>query len=98
MTKLDKETLIDLTKLCRINCSEEELETLLSNLQSILGYIDQMEEVDTEGVPVCNYVSDEIESVARKDEPDQSLDRKTFLDNSPSHVGGMIRVPTVIKF
>ncbi|WP_316357358.1 Asp-tRNA(Asn)/Glu-tRNA(Gln) amidotransferase subunit GatC [Candidatus Neptunichlamydia sp. REUL1] len=98
MTKLDKETLIDLTKLCRINCSEEELETLLNNLQSILGYIDQMEEVDTEGVPVCNHVSEEMESVTREDEPDQSLDRKTFLDNSPSHVGGMIRVPTVIKF
>jgi aspartyl-tRNA(Asn)/glutamyl-tRNA(Gln) amidotransferase subunit C len=98
VTKLDKETLIDLTKLCRINCSEEELETLLNNLQSILGYIDQMEEVDTEGVPVCNHVSEEMESVTREDEPDQSLDRKTFLDNSPSHVGGMIRVPTVIKF
>jgi len=98
VTKLDKETLIDLTKLCRINCSKEELETLLKNLQSILGYIDQMEEVDTEGVPVCNHVSEEMESVTREDEPDQSLDRKTFLDNSPSHVGGMIRVPTVIKF
>ncbi len=98
MTKLDKETLIDLTKLCRINCSEEELETLLENLQSILRYIDQMEEVDTEDVPVCNHVGEEMESVMRKDEPDQSLDRKTFLDNSPSHVGGMIRVPTVIKF
>ncbi|QVL54894.1 MAG: Asp-tRNA(Asn)/Glu-tRNA(Gln) amidotransferase subunit GatC [Simkaniaceae bacterium] len=98
MTKLDKETLIDLTKLCRINCSEEELETLLENLQSILGYIDQMEEVDTEDVPVCNHVGEEMESVMREDEPDQSLDRKTFLDNSPSHVGGMIRVPTVIKF
>jgi len=98
VTKLDKETLIDLTKLCRINCSEEELETLLKNLQSILGYIDQMKEVDTEGVPACNHVSEEMESISREDEPDQSLDRKAFLDNSPSHVGGMIRVPTVIKF
>lgn len=98
MKKLDKETLINLTKLCRINCSKEELETLLKNLQSILGYIDQMKEVDTEDVPVCNHVSDAIGSVTREDEPDKNLDRKTFLDNSPSHVGGMIRVPTVIKF
>lgn len=98
MKKLDKETLINLTKLCRINCSKEELETLLKNLQSILGYIDQMKEVDTEDVPVCNHVSDAIGNVTREDEPDKNLDRKTFLDNSPSHVGGMIRVPTVIKF
>lgn len=96
--KLDKDTLLQLTKLCRINCSEEELATLLKNLQSILGYIDQMKEVDTENVPVCNHVSDEIASMMREDEPDQSLDRETFLRNSPSHVSGMIRVPTVIKF
>ncbi|MCB1109942.1 MAG: Asp-tRNA(Asn)/Glu-tRNA(Gln) amidotransferase subunit GatC [Chlamydiia bacterium] len=98
MTKLDKKTLINLTKLCRINCSEEELEVLLANLQSVLGYIDQMKEVDTEGVPACNHVSDHVGNVTREDEPDKNLDRKTFLDNSPSHVGGMIRVPTVIKF
>lgn len=95
---MDKESLINLTKLCRINCSEEELDTLQKNLQSILGYFDQMKEVDTEDVPVCNHVSNEIESTAREDKADQILDRKTFLDNSPSHVGGMIRVPTVIKF
>ena len=57
-----------------------------------------MKEVDTKDVPVCNHVREEIESVMREDEPDQSLDRKTFLDNSPSHIGGMIRVPTIIKF
>ena len=98
MENLDKETLINLTKLCRINCTEKELTTLLKNLHSILGHIDQMKEVDTKDVPVCNHVSDEVLSVTREDEPDRTLDRKTFLDNSPSHVGGMIRVPTVIKF
>ncbi|QVL56868.1 MAG: Asp-tRNA(Asn)/Glu-tRNA(Gln) amidotransferase subunit GatC [Simkaniaceae bacterium] len=98
MSDLDKETLIDLTKLCRINCSNEELKTLLSNLQSILGYIDQLKEVDTEDVPVCNHVSVEIETFMREDEVSESLDRDTFLKNSPSHVGGMVRVPTVIKF
>lgn len=74
------------------------METLLKNLQSILGYIDQMKEVDTEDVLACNHISEEMGSITREDEPDQSLDRKTFLDNSPSHIGGMIRVPTVIKF
>ena len=99
MKKLNKEILVNLTKLCRIHCSEDELATLLENLESILGYIDQMEEVETEGVPECHYVSESSRgSFMREDEPDQSLDRKTFLDNSPSHVGGMIRVPTVIKF
>ncbi len=98
MSNLDKETLVNLTKLCRINCNDEELKTLLKNLQSILGYIDQLKEVDTENVPVCNHVSQEMEAFMREDGASESLDRETFLKNSPSHVGGMVRVPTVIKF
>ena len=98
MSKLNKDTLKTLTKLCRINCSEEEMATLLKNIQSILGYFDEMQEVDTENVPPCNHVSDEIGSITREDEADKTLDREIFLKNSPSHVGGMVRVPTVIKF
>lgn len=98
MSNLDKETLTSLTKLCRINCSDEELKTLLKNLQSILGYIDQLKEVDTENIPVCNHVSEDTETFLREDEVTESLDRGNFLENSPSHVGGMVRVPTVIKF
>lgn len=98
MTELDKATLANLTKLCRIDCSDDELKTLLKNLQSILGYIDQLKEVDTTDVPVCNHVTEEIQPFMREDKPNESLDRETFLQNSPSHVGGMIRVPTVIKF
>jgi aspartyl-tRNA(Asn)/glutamyl-tRNA(Gln) amidotransferase subunit C len=98
MKNLDRDTLVNLCKLCRIKCTDEELDTLLVNLQSILGYIDNMKDVDTENVPVCSHVSEHLESFMREDNPDQALDRKVFLDNSPSHVGGMIRVPTVIKF
>lgn len=98
MADFDKETLIHLANLCRINCSDEELQVLLKNLQSILGYIDQLKEVDTEDAPICNHVSEVVQSYMREDEATESLDRETFLKNSPSHVGGMVRVPTVIKF
>ncbi|MDN3508680.1 MAG: Asp-tRNA(Asn)/Glu-tRNA(Gln) amidotransferase subunit GatC [Candidatus Neptunochlamydia sp.] len=97
MYDLNEESLGNLTKLCRINCSDEELETLLQNLKSILGCIDQLKEVDTEDVPVCNHVSEEVGTFMREDEVTESLDRNAFLENSPSHIGGMVRVPTVIK-
>lgn len=97
MSKLDKKTLIGLTKLCRINCTDEEIETLQKNLESILNYIDHMKEVDTEGFEACNHVSETVSNVMREDEVGETLPRETFLENSPSHVGGMIRVPTVIK-
>ena len=98
MSKLDKKTLEDLAKLCRINCSGVEIETLHHNLLSILAYIDQMQEVNTEGVVTCNHVSEVPSNTMREDQIEETLSRETFLENSPSHVGGMIRVPPVIKF
>ena len=98
MIDLDQKSLNHLAKLCRINCSDEERKKFLHNLQSILHYVDQLKEISTENVPTCDHVSDEIEPFLRADEVSASLDRATFLANSPSHIGGMVRVPTVIKF
>ena len=101
MKELGRQALTDLAKLCRIHCTEEELDILSRNLSSILGYIDQMQEVNTENVPVCTHVVDigkDQGGGMRQDKLGDTLDREQFLRNSPSHVGGMIRVPTVIKF
>ena len=98
MSNLDEESLLKLAKLCRIECSEEELQTLLKSLQSIISYFNELQEVDTENTPPCNHISDADINVMREDEPGETLQRDLFLANSPSHVGGMIRVPPVIKF
>jgi len=95
---MDKKMLQSLTELCKIDCSDEELEKLQKNLHSILNHFDHLKEVDTKGVQTCNHVSEIVSNVMREDEVSESLSRETFLENSPSHVGGMIRVPTVIKF
>jgi aspartyl-tRNA(Asn)/glutamyl-tRNA(Gln) amidotransferase subunit C len=38
-----------------------------------------------------------MSSILREDEVTETLDRETFLANSPAHIGGMIRVPPIIK-
>ncbi|MBI3236171.1 MAG: aspartyl/glutamyl-tRNA amidotransferase subunit C [Chlamydiales bacterium] len=38
-----------------------------------------------------------LRNVMRKDEVGTPLSREEFLANAPSHVGGMVRVPPVIK-
>ena len=98
MSQFDKETLKTLAKLCRIQCNEEALEKLYINLKSILGNLDLLKEVDTEGVPECNHVLESVQNIMREDQTEETLDREVFLANSPSHVGGMLRVPPVIKF
>ena len=97
MAQLDKQTIKNLVALSRIDCTEEEQEHLLKDLKSILNYIDQLNEVDTESVPPCNHVIKDVANLTREDQTGETLPRETFLANAPSHVGGMIRVPPVIK-
>lgn len=97
MSKLDKQTIKNLSKLCRIDCTEEEQEALLKDLESILNYFEQLKEIDTQHVPPCNHVLNDIANVMRDDVVGEVLPREVFLANAPSQVGGMIKVPPIIK-
>jgi len=97
MANLDKETIKNLTKLCRIDCSEEEQLNLLQDLKKILDYIDQLDEVDTETVEPCYHVLDNVSNVTREDIVGETMPREVFLALAPSHAGGLIKVPPVMK-
>ena len=98
MAQFNEDELNKLTKLCRIACTSDEKKALHHQLTSILHYIEQLNEVTTEGVEPCNCVLETLTNVLREDEVQDILPRETFLANAPAHVGGMIRVPPVIKF
>ncbi len=98
MTKFDEEELNKLTKLCRIECTDDEKKALYSQIASILDYVKQLDEVDTERAEPCYSVLETSKNVMREDEVGELLSREQFLANAPAHVGGMIRVPPVIKF
>lgn len=97
MADLNKESIEELSRLSRIACTPEEQEALLQDLKKILNYVEQLREIDTEHVLPCNHVLDDIVNVTREDEIGHTLSREAFLANAPSHIGGMIRVPTVLK-
>ena len=96
--ELTEEEIDKLSRLCRIACSAEEKIKLRKNLSKILGYVDQLQQIDTKDAPPCNSVLEELHSIMREDEPGEGLPREVYLANAPAHVGGMIRVPPVIKF
>ena len=97
MSDLNKETIKQLTRLCRIDCSEEEQESILNDLKKILAYIEQLKEIDTDNIPPCYQVLSDYGNVMRDDETGAVLDRETFLKNAPEHIAGMIRVPKIMK-
>lgn len=97
MEQLDKKTIKNLTGLCRIQCTEEEEEAILQDLKKILSYIDLLNEIDTSDVKPCNQVLEGIVNVWREDATGETMPRETFLSNAPSQVGGLVKVPPVIK-
>ncbi|ADI38106.1 Aspartyl/glutamyl-tRNA(Asn/Gln) amidotransferase subunit C [Waddlia chondrophila 2032/99] len=97
MAHLDKQMIEYLSDLSRIDLSEEEQQSLLEDLEKILAYIDLLNEVDTEGVEPCNHVLADMRNVMREDEVGETMPREAFLNNAPAQIGGMIRVPPVIK-
>jgi aspartyl-tRNA(Asn)/glutamyl-tRNA(Gln) amidotransferase subunit C len=98
MSSFDEKEIEKLAKLSRIECSAEEKKNLQANISRILTYIDQLKEVNTDGVAPCNHILEAMHNVWREDVIGDLLPRELFLANAPSHVGGMIKVPPVIKF
>ena len=86
-----------LSRLCRISCTEEEKKNFLKSIEDMLSYIGQLQEVDTEGVPPCLTVLETLTNKLREDTPEEPLSRDLFLANAPSQVGGMVRVPPILK-
>ncbi|MGA8165354.1 MAG: Asp-tRNA(Asn)/Glu-tRNA(Gln) amidotransferase subunit GatC [Waddliaceae bacterium] len=97
MSQLKREDIHYLAQLCRIRCTEEEEASLAKDLEDIRGYVKKLDEVDTENIPPCHHVLENFVNVMREDKAGETLPREAFLSNAPSHIGGMIRVPPVIK-
>jgi aspartyl-tRNA(Asn)/glutamyl-tRNA(Gln) amidotransferase subunit C len=94
---LTEEELNKLAKLCRLECTGEEKKKFVTSLSRVLSHIEKLEEVNTEGIEPCNHVLETQVNVFRSDEVKDPLSREEFLSNSPAHVGGMIKVPPVMK-
>ncbi|HBW12348.1 MULTISPECIES: Asp-tRNA(Asn)/Glu-tRNA(Gln) amidotransferase subunit GatC [Proteiniclasticum] len=82
-------------ELARLRVSEEEAEGLVKDLNSILKYVDQLNEVDTDAVEMLvNPLY--IENVYREDVVESSLTSEDFLMNAPERVEDYLKVPSVI--
>jgi aspartyl-tRNA(Asn)/glutamyl-tRNA(Gln) amidotransferase subunit C len=81
--------------LARLILSEEELETMTAQLGKILDYVDQLAQVDTDGVvPMAHAV--ELTNVMADDVPRESLPREKLLAGAPKHDDQYYRVPAVL--
>jgi aspartyl-tRNA(Asn)/glutamyl-tRNA(Gln) amidotransferase subunit C len=81
--------------LARLRLTEAELATMTDQLGQIVGYVDQLAEVDTDGVlPMAHAI--EVHNVFKDDGVEPSLPRDEALQNAPHHNGVGYLVPAVL--
>jgi aspartyl-tRNA(Asn)/glutamyl-tRNA(Gln) amidotransferase subunit C len=80
--------------LARLELSDNELETMSSQISAILDYVQQLQQVDTDGVePMAHPLP--IQNAFRGDEPAPSLTVDEALANAPKRIGPYYGVPAV---
>lgn len=98
MAHFERKDLDHLKKLCRLDFTPEEETDVLASLQTILTQIESLKQIDTKGVETCSHVLREgWKTQLREDTANNDLSREQFLANAPDQIGGMVRVPPILK-
>jgi aspartyl-tRNA(Asn)/glutamyl-tRNA(Gln) amidotransferase subunit C len=85
-----------IAKLARIAMSDEEIERLAPELNNILGWVEQLGEVDTDGVePLATVIDQELR--LREDVVTDGDCRDDIVRNAPDAQHGFFAVPKVIE-
>jgi aspartyl-tRNA(Asn)/glutamyl-tRNA(Gln) amidotransferase subunit C len=82
--------------LARLRFTPEEEDHLAEQMSAILGYMEQLGELDTSGVEPMEHVLDSS-NVFREDAVTQRITREEALSNAPDADSDYFRVPKVIE-
>jgi aspartyl-tRNA(Asn)/glutamyl-tRNA(Gln) amidotransferase subunit C len=94
--RLTPEEVEHVALLGRLELTEEERERFTTQLNSILEYFEQLQQIDTTGVPPMSHAV-AVTNVMREDEPAPQLTPEEALRNAPDEDRDCFRVPRVIE-
>jgi aspartyl-tRNA(Asn)/glutamyl-tRNA(Gln) amidotransferase subunit C len=93
---IDKETAAKVAKLARIRVDEDRLEPLAEEFNAVLGFIEQLSEVDVSGVePMVSVTPMRLKR--REDVVTDGGMAETILKNAPDAREGFFAVPKVVE-
>jgi aspartyl-tRNA(Asn)/glutamyl-tRNA(Gln) amidotransferase subunit C len=81
--------------LSRLQFSDEEMATMTTELNSILHYVEKLNEIDTDGVEPLSSIHDQM-NVLRDDVEKDSIATALALQNAPDRQDRFFKVPKVI--
>jgi aspartyl-tRNA(Asn)/glutamyl-tRNA(Gln) amidotransferase subunit C len=90
---IDREQVLHVARLARLELSDEETERMAEELSGILEHVDRMSELDLDGVAPTTHVV-EVTGALRADEPRPSWPREVMLSAAPAERDGGFLVPS----
>ena len=96
MTKITSNDVRKVAQLARLELSEDQITLYTSQLEKILGYVEELEKVETTNVtPTTRAV--EVVNVVREDSVVKTQIREELLEQAPNREGNFYRVPKILS-
>lgn len=94
--KVDDKMVDRISELSKLEFEGEQKETIKADLERMIQFIDQLNEIDTENVEPLIFMTEEVNHL-RKDEVVMETTQEEALANAPSKDSDYFKVPKVIE-
>ncbi|WP_426980409.1 Asp-tRNA(Asn)/Glu-tRNA(Gln) amidotransferase subunit GatC [Bacillus pseudomycoides] len=96
MSRISVENVKHVAHLARLAITDQEAEKFQKQLDAIVTFAEQLNELDTTCVKPTTHVLD-MKNIMREDVPEKGLPVEEVLKNAPDHKDNQIRVPAVLE-
>jgi aspartyl-tRNA(Asn)/glutamyl-tRNA(Gln) amidotransferase subunit C len=96
MSKITPDEVRRIAALANIGLEETEIEKYAVELDKIVGFVEQLQTVDTENVLPTDQVTGLVD-VCREDEVRSDFSREELLANAPDQLDGFFKVKRVLN-
>lgn len=93
---VSKQDVLHIATLARLRFDDDQAERFKNDLNNILGYIDKLNELNTDNIEPTSHALD-VYTVTREDRAQSSLSNEDALMNAQEAENGSFRVPKVIE-
>lgn len=94
--KIDEKLIQNIATLAKLEFDERKTTAMIADMEKIIGFVDKLSEINTEGISPLIYLSEEL-NVLREDIIGNEVSQQDALKNAPQKDSDYFKVPTVLK-
>lgn len=92
---IDKDTLLQMAELCKLNVVDEDLNGYVNDLSKMLDSLERIKEINTDGVEITYNVNN-MKNPLREDKKWESIPREDVLRNTREEQYGFFKILKVM--